>query len=134
MRSPAQFAAIVALRGACSLRLEGDKLAMKAAWPSVATLASEPRVRLGVTVAKRLARRSVDRSAIKRLLRESFRHGAGRIEPSAARLGADVGISFRWKAPVESMSGGQLRRWKREIRAEADRLLETLVRELDRAR
>jgi hypothetical protein len=107
---------------------------MKAAWPAVATLAREPRVRLGVTVAKRLARRSVDRSAIKRQLRESFRHGAGGIEPSAVRLGADIGVSFRWKAPVESMSSVESRHWKREIRAEADRLLQTLVRELDRAR
>jgi hypothetical protein len=96
--------------------------------------AQSPCVRVGVTVAKRLAGRSVDRSTIKRVLRESFRHAAARIEPAAVKLGADVGVSFRLKEAIGPGARAERARWKQEIRAEADRLLDSLFRELDRSR
>ena len=52
-----------------------------------------PAARLGLTVARRAAKRAVDRNRLKRLARESFRHRASSLPPwdfvVLARAGAD---------------------------------------------
>jgi len=81
------------------------------------------RVRFGLTVGKRLARRAVDRVLIKRILREAARHSAPRLEELAS---ADLDIVLRLKAPLparETMPRTQL---KRALRADADAVLRRL--------
>jgi ribonuclease P protein component len=78
------------------------------------------RVRFGLTVGKRLARRSVDRVLVKRILREAARHSAPDLE-ALARMPFDVVL--RLKAPLpaqDALPRGQL---KRALRADADMLL-----------
>ena len=77
-------------------------------------------VRFGLTVGKRLARRSVDRVLIKRILREAARHSAPGLSAVAA---IDMDIVLRLKAPLpphETIPRGQL---KRALRADADSIL-----------
>ena len=68
--------------------------------------------RLGMIVAKRLARRAVTRNAIKRVLREAFRAQRHTLPQRD--------FVFRLVAPVEPSSLTQL---KKQVRAEADSLL-----------
>lgn len=85
------------------------------------------RVRFGLTVGKRLARRSVDRVMIKRILREAARHSAPGLAAVAA---TDLNIVLRFKAPLpprESTPRGQL---KRALRADADTVLRRLHEKL----
>lgn len=82
------------------------------------------RVRFGLTVGKRLARRAVDRALVKRVLREAARHAAPRLECAAA---ADLGVHVRLKVPLparETLARGPL---KRALREDADALLQRLV-------
>lgn len=81
------------------------------------------RVRFGLTVGKRLARRSVDRVLIKRILREAARHSRPGIAAVAA---TDLDIVLRLKAPLpprETTPRGQL---KRALRADVDSVLRRL--------
>ena len=68
--------------------------------------------RLGLIVAKRLARRAVTRNTIKRVLREAFRAQRHALPPHD--------FVFRLVAPVEPSS---LTLLKKQVRAEADALL-----------
>jgi ribonuclease P protein component len=68
--------------------------------------------RLGMIVAKRLARRAVTRNAIKRVLREAFRAQRHALPQRD--------FVFRLVAPVEPAS---LTALKKQVRAEADSLL-----------
>ena len=69
--------------------------------------------RLGMIVAKRFAPLAVSRNAIKRVLREAFRHRRHRL-PAGDYV-------FRLHAPIGDTS---LSRLKRRVRAEADQLLD----------
>lgn len=85
------------------------------------------RVRFGLTVGKRLARRSVDRVLIKRILRESARHSAPELASVAP---GDLDVLLRLKAPLparESTPRGQL---KRALRDDADAVLRRLIERL----
>lgn len=69
--------------------------------------------RLGLIIAKRFAARSVTRNAIKRVLREAFRHQRSALPARD--------LVFRLHSPVKDASLTEL---KRLIRQEADSLLE----------
>jgi len=98
-------------------------MAKSAASTETAAAPAARRVRFGLTVGKRLARRSVDRVLIKRILREAARHSAPRLTAVAA---TDLDIVLRLKAPLpprETTPRGQL---KRALRADADSVLRRL--------
>jgi ribonuclease P protein component len=108
-------------------------MAKPAQLTEVADAHAARRVRFGLTVGKRLARRAVDRVLIKRILREACRHSAPRLTELAAR---DYDIVLRLKAPLpprETTPRGQL---KRALRDDADAVLRRLCDRLtaDRSR
>jgi RNase P protein component len=95
-----------------------------------ATGAARPACRFGVTVGKRNAARSVDRSLIKRVLREAARHAAPGLDAAAAAQLVQLDVVLRLKAPVPVPATLPRTRLKRELRAEADALLDRLAHSL----
>ena len=110
-----------------ALRAARHWLSMTAAWfPSERAV-----VRFGATVGKRNARRAVDRNLVKRILRESARSAAPRLEAECARRGLRLDVSFRLKASRDRVADGSpaaLTAWRRALREEADALLDRLGR------
>ncbi len=82
-------------------------------------------VRVGVTAGKRQARRAVERSLVKRVLREAARHALATLDAAAGERRVD--LVLRLKAPVPSADLMSRARFKRELRAEADALLAQLA-------
>jgi len=78
-----------------------------------------PCARLGLVIAKRLAKRAVTRNAIKRVLREAFRHVRHDLPPHD--------FVFRLVSPVAPCS---LTALKKQMRGEADVLLDQASRRL----
>jgi RNase P protein component len=108
------------------MRAAGDRLSMIAAWSAAAD--ARP-TRLGITVGKRMARRSIDRALVKRIVREAFRHVAPTLDRAAAGAGVAVDVSVRLKAPLGEPGSPQrpaLAALRCALRGEADRLLEAL--------
>lgn len=130
LRRPQEFAAVLDARRSLSFRAAGEWLSMSAAW----TLKTEPRrVRLGVTVGKRMARRSIDRALVKRLVREAFRHAAPALDRVALRAGAAVDVAVRLKAALGEPGAARrpaLAALRRSLRADADGLLSALTARL----
>jgi RNase P protein component len=92
---------------------------------------AEPRqvaVRFGVTVGKRNARRAVDRARVKRVLREAARLASAALDRAAGAR--RVAVVLRLRAPLPAAERGSLPALKRQLRAEADALLEQLARHL----
>jgi ribonuclease P protein component len=121
LQSEAEFAA-VAQAGPDSIRLSQRwfVLMAKRVMPTEGSTTAARRVRFGLTVGKRLARRSVDRVLIKRILREAARHMAPRLTEVAT---VDYDVVLRLKAPLperSTISRGQL---KRALREDADAVL-----------
>lgn len=85
-------------------------------------------LRFGITVGKRNARRSVDRSTIKRVLREAARQQRERLEQALG--GRQLWVVLRLKAPLPAPSAGSKAVWRQAMRAEADALLAQLTRQL----
>ncbi|MYN12599.1 ribonuclease P protein component [Pusillimonas sp. TS35] len=81
--------------------------------PAQSATGAEPQARLGMIIAKRFAVRAVTRNAIKRVLREAFRH-------KQHRLGG-IDLVFRLHTRVAPASLAEL---KKQVRAEADALLD----------
>lgn len=124
LQSEAEFAA-VARSGPDSIRLSQRWFVLMAKPVSstdVATAAAPAaaRVRFGLTVGKKMARRSVDRVLVKRILREAARHAAPDIA-TAAPSGFD--IVLRLKAPLPAREATTRTALKRDLRADADTLL-----------
>ena len=101
-------------------------LSINAAWTAAESAAG---VRFGVTVGKRNARRSVDRALVKRIVREACRQRAVAFECCAAQASARIDIALRLKSPLVDAHGKPLamRRWRRQVRAEADILLQDVL-------
>lgn len=88
------------------------------------------RVRFGLTVGKRNARRAVERALIKRVLRESARHAAPALDRAARQRRVD--LVLRLKAPCPAVAELTRPQFKRVLRAEADGLLAQLAAFLQR--
>ena len=86
-------------------------------------------VRFGFTVARRQARRAVERVMVKRVLREAARSAAGTLR-SFAHEGARIDIVLRLRAPLPQRSEMSLSQVKRTLRTEADSLIGQLARHL----
>jgi ribonuclease P protein component len=127
LRRPQEFAAVLAARGGASMRATGNRLSMTAAWSAAADVRP---TRLGITVGKRMARRSIDRALVKRIVREAFRHVAPTLDRAAAGAGVAVDVSVRLKAPLGE-PGSPLRPalavLRRGLRADVDELLQALI-------
>jgi len=83
-----------------------------------------------------MARRSIDRALVKRILREAFRASADPIERTAAAAGVSVDISVRLKRPLgEPGYPGRLAlvSLRRALRKEADQLFAAVVARLNAA-
>lgn len=98
--------------------LKGKRIARGALFvvstPRISALSQQPdQARLGLIIAKRFAADSVTRNAIKRVIREAFRHKRHLLPP------AD--LVFRLHSKVAPTSLTQL---KKQVRAEADQLLD----------
>jgi ribonuclease P protein component len=133
LRTPQQFAA-----------LAGERATWRSARELVAISArvnpgpseSEPNVyestgtglRFGFTVGRRQARRAVQRTLVKRVLREAARHGAAVLRPLLQGRRIDVVLRLRGALPAASEMG--LRELKRTLRSQADWLLAQLARHL----
>ena len=116
-----------------STRAAGKWLSMTAA----SNTSSPGRVRLGITVSKRMARRAIDRALVKRITREAFRHAAAAIERAAAEVGVGVEISVRLKRAVARPDDPQrtaLTPWRRALRTEADELFAAITARIAPAR
>ena len=133
LKTPAEFSALLRAPRERSIRAERQMLSINAAWVTAALSASDGtkagRVRFGVTVGKRNARRSVDRTLVKRIVREAFRHRAAAFEDCAAQASAHIDIALRLKAPLVNKHGVPIamRAWRRQVRAEADGLLQEVL-------
>lgn len=90
--------------------------------------ASSVRVRFGITVGKRNARRAVQRALVKRIAREAMRHAAPALERAAG--GRAVDLVMRLKAPFPQPEAMPLAPFKRALRAEADQLLALMASKL----
>jgi RNase P protein component len=88
-----------------------------------ADTSATPRVRFGLTVGKRLARRAVDRVLVKRILREAARHSAPQL---AARAQRDLDVVLRLKAPLPERATITRTQLKRALREDADAVLRRL--------
>jgi len=82
-------------------------------------------VRVGVTAGKRQARRAVERSRVKRVLREAARHALAALDAAAGARRVD--LVLRLKAAVPAADLTNRARFKLELRAEADALLAQLA-------
>lgn len=135
LKTPAEFAAVLRAPRERSIRAARQLLSISAAWVVAAmTGPSAGSVRFGVTVGKRNARRSVDRALIKRIVREACRHQAAAFEGEARRGSARIDIAVRLKAPLVDKDGAALamRVWRRQLRAEADDLLQDALAQVAR--
>jgi len=104
LHRPAEFA--------CALK--GRRVARGDALTLTATRASDQVIpRLGLIVAKRHAKRAVTRNAIKRVLREAFRHQQQSLPPR------DYIFRLHSSIPPQSLTG-----LKRQLRNQADALLQ----------
>jgi ribonuclease P protein component len=135
LKTPAEFSSLLRAPRESSIRAERQMLSINTVWVAAAsgpvggTKAGD--VRFGVTVGKRNARRSVDRALVKRIVREACRHRAAAFEDCAAQGSARIDVALRLKAPLVNEEGAPLamRAWRRQVRAEADGLLqEVLIR------
>jgi len=125
LKSPHEFAAVLAASRAQSIRAAQPRLTMTAAWAR----SELPAVRFGFTVGKRNARRAVDRALVKRILREASRQAADDLERRCAARGLKLDVAFRLKAPPDDAATSTT--WRRTLRMEAHSLLESLARQLD---
>ena len=114
LRTPAQFQA--ATRGANVRRDAQGWLAMTAR-----PVQGETSTRVGITVAKRFARRAVDRASVKRVLREAARAALPGLPTDRA-----LHIVLRLNAVVPVVTALPRAQFKRALRRDADALLARL--------
>jgi RNase P protein component len=87
--------------------------------------AGEPAaVRFGLVVSKRMARKSVQRNLVKRILREAARHALPRLTDASA--GRHIDVLLRFKAVFPGVAAMPLPTFRHSLRAEAEQLLQRL--------
>lgn len=128
LRSSVQFLAVTS--DPAAIRCGGRWLSIACRVVPAAAAASAP-VRFGFTASRRQARRAVDRNAFKRVTREAARNRLAELDAAAGDRSVDVVMRLRATAP--DGGPGERHSWKAALRAEADDLLDTLVRRLRRA-
>lgn len=99
LHRPSEFAAA----------LKGKRLARGALFIVSAAASAVPCARLGLVIAKRFAVRAVTRNAIKRVVREAFRHTRGVLPP------ADYVVRLNARVPALSLTA-----LKQGVRTEVD--------------
>jgi ribonuclease P protein component len=133
LRRPRDYAAVLAAGRGTSLRVAGTWLSVTAAWFP----AERPGARVGITVSKRMARRSIDRALVKRIVRDAFRLSAATLERCAVSIGMRVDISVRLKRTVGTLGNPQrpsLAQWRRALRADMDQMLLAVAARLESVR
>ncbi len=90
------------------------------------------RVRLGLVVPKRYARRALDRNLIKRIAREAMRAALPTLDAAVAEA-AQLDVVIRLKAPLPPAAELARAQLRVSLRAEADALLTHLAREAGKA-
>lgn len=128
LHTPAQFAAVAAARGTHARRGARRWLAMTAVIVDSSADAGRPRLRWGLIVPKRLARRAIDRNLVKRVAREALRVAAPTLIAAAAPHGVDVVL--RLKAPLTPRAQLARVQLKKQLRREADALLAALAHDV----
>jgi ribonuclease P protein component len=135
LRAPAEFAALLQAPRTSSIRAARRFLGVIAGWTPVnGDNHSTPSVRFGVIVGRRNVARAVDRALVKRIAREAYRHQACMFDDRSARLAVCVDVVLRVKSPLLDTDGAPLamRQWRRQLRSEADDLLQHVLAELPR--
>ena len=130
LSTAAEFAAVLQAPRVTSIRAARSLLTVLAAWSSMSRDSDRVgRVRFGVIVGRRSARRAVDRALVKRIAREAYRHQASAFDDHAAQLAVCLDIVMRLKAPLVDTGGAALamRQWRRQLRSEADDLLQQVL-------
>lgn len=132
LRKPAEFAAVVRARSAGGVHRARHWLALGARLvrrEEAPGKGGEPclRLRLGLTVPRRYAKRAVDRNLVKRVVREATRAARPVIEAKAQRF-SQVDVVIRLKAPLPPVADCSRRQLKLQLRQEADALLGFLLR------
>ncbi|HVG03653.1 MAG TPA: ribonuclease P protein component [Burkholderiaceae bacterium] len=133
LKTPAEFSALLRAPRERSIRAARTMLSINAAWEP-ANGDAVGRVRFGVTVGKRNARRSVDRALIKRVVREACRHYAAPFEDCATQGSARIDIALRLKSSLVDAHGAPLsmRAWRRQVRTDANDLLQAALTHIAR--
>jgi RNase P protein component len=128
--APAEYAAVRAAKPGASASASAGWLTMTACWAAT----ERPGVRLGLTISRKMARRAVDRTLVKRIVREAFRHRAAPLLRAAGKAGQRVDVVVRLKRTVAAGTSSQpsQRLWRRELRESADALLSTLQERVER--
>jgi RNase P protein component len=121
---------MIDLASAPAVGIEADRSSRALDADAAADRAKGPPVRFGITVGKRNARRAVERSLIKRVLRESARNAATELDAAAGARWVD--IVLRLKAPCPPAATLPRPQLKRALRSEADALLAQLTAALRR--
>ena len=132
LRAQAEFAALLQAPRTDSIRAARRFLGVIAGWKPVSEDDSTRSVRFGVIVGRRNVGRAVDRALVKRIVREAYRHQACMFDNCAARLAVCVDIVLRVKRPLLHSDSAPLtmRQWRRQLRSEADDLLQHVLAEL----
>lgn len=132
VRTAAEFAALLQAPRAASIRAARRFLAVIAACKEINGVDSTPRTRFGVIVGRRAVRRAVDRALAKRIVREACRFQASAFERCAALAAVRVDVVLRLKSPLVDATGRALamRQWRRQLRSEADDLLQHVLSKL----
>ncbi len=97
---------------------------------AVYNTAAAPRVRLGITVGKRNARRAVDRSLVKRVVRESFRVARSDLEAAIGPMAVDISVRLSAPLRVDAVASTGASQLRRTVRGDADRLFQSLAKRL----
>lgn len=94
------------------------------------------RLRMGVTVGKKNAPRSVDRALIKRILREAFRKKASILMTKLQALGLGLDVSLRLRIPLKKLSAYSVgvHATKCVLGEEANDIVEKLLRQIEKLR
>ncbi len=124
LRTAVEFEDLLRSPHAATIRATRRYLSVTASCTCEKRALGDP-VRFGVIVSRRHAHRAVDRTLIKRVLREACRHHADAFEQFAVHAAVQIRLALRLKSPLVDAHGQALpmRRWRRTLRTEADSLL-----------
>lgn len=121
------------------VQAQGKEVTRASAAYFSATALQRPNVvgnlRIGITVGKKNAHRSVDRALVKRTLRETARKQAPYLIALLCDTGVGLDVSLRLKMPLSTVKGREIgvKALKQALRRDAEKLLEKLAKRLQHA-